>query len=141
MEKTSPSDEQLIIISKGILDSLRRDHVFQDAGILISEMASSIVPTLGIPASFFGYENVREAFQDLQSAQERFSRVFHELLKESIEFTEFQGRRLSWEFFEASILLSEIDRQRIKIRLVLRWNTPNRVLSTGKDCARWKETK
>jgi len=141
MEQFPISEEKLKYISEGMIGSLRKDHIFQHAGILISEMSSSIVPVVGVSPSSLGYENVQEAFQALKDVQEKFSNIFHEVLKDSIEFTESNGTLLRWDYFESRVVPSEIDGQRIKIRLVLRWDTPNRVLSTGRDCARWKETK
>jgi hypothetical protein len=138
MEKFIP-EEKLRDASQAMIKSFRKDSEFKHANMLLSRMSGSFSLHAGIPASLLGNETPQDIFKELACLQESFSKIFQELLQDSIELPDIGPNSLRWEGAEARVVPVEVKGTIIKLRLAIHFIAPQGFLVFSNDAARWKE--
>jgi hypothetical protein len=138
MEQFIP-EEKLREASQAMIGSFRKNSVFKNANMLLSQMSGSISLHAGIPASLLGNETPQNTFEELVRLHERFSKIFQELLQDSIELPDIGPNSLRWEGAEARVVPVEVKGTIVKLRLAIHFIAPQGFLVFSNDAARWKE--
>lgn len=133
------TEEKLRNASQVLIETFRKNSEFKNANKLLSYMSGSIAFHAGIPVSLLGNETPQDTFEELIRLHESFSKIFQELLQDSIELPDIGPNSLRWEGAKARVTPAEVKGTLIKIRFSIHFVAPQGVLVFTSDAAKWKE--